>query len=123
MPTSTFARAVSFAERCSALTATRCAQGRRSLCGTSHHTPLVHVGVLALFALSFAQELFTALLMCPVEHLGASGPVVDEDKPREMCDITVADVLGPLAFIMDRPRDANFSLLTYSFNLVGLGNL
>ena len=115
MPTSTSARAVSFAERCSALTATRC--------GTSHHAPLANVGVLAHSLLSFAQELFTALLMCPVEHLGASGPVVDEGEQRQMCDITVADVLGPLSFIMDRPRDANFSLLTYSFNLVGLGNL
>ena len=47
-----------------------------------------------------------------------------------MCDITVADILGPLkeasfsaesADCSERARDANFSLLSYSFSLVGLG--
>ena len=83
--------------------------------------------------LCFAQELFTALLMCPVEDLGASDKVSNEDDPRKTCDITVADIMGPLILLnkevgtgasaaadcMDQPRDANFSLLSYSFSLVG----
>ena len=65
------------------------------------------------------------MLMCPVEDLGA-GTVGNEDNPGKTCDITIADILGPLILLnkeaadsMDRPRDANFSLLSYSFSLVG----
>ena len=68
--------------------------------------------------------------MSPVEDLGVDEEDLDEDVPRKTCDITVADILGPLILLnskvtdsMDRPRDANFSLLTYSFSLVGPGNL
>ena len=85
-------------------------------------------------SLCAAQELFTALLMCPVEDLGA-GTVGNEDNPKKTCDITVADILGPLILLnkevgtgadaaadsIDRPRDANFSLLSFSFSLVGSG--
>ena len=58
--------------------------------------------------------------MQPVANLAASHP--------KMCDITVADILGPLkeasfsaesADCSERARDANFSLLSYSFSLVG----
>ena len=63
-----------------------------------------------------AQELFTALLISPVVDLGA----VPANKDSQLCDITVGDVLGPLikqgADIGE--RDANFSLLSYSFSLV-----
>ena len=74
-----------------------------------------------------AQEMLTALLMQPVADLGMTE--AGKDGPQAMCDITVADVLGPLlkeagtsakaADCSDRARDANFSLLSYSFSLVG----
>lgn len=63
-----------------------------------------------------AQELFTALLISPVADLGARLA----NKYDQLCDITIGDVLGPLikpgGGIGD--RDANFSLLSYSFSLV-----
>ena len=63
------------------------------------------------------QELFTALLICPVADLGAV--LADEDGIPVMCDITVGDVIGPLEKEgVIRVRDANFSLLSYSFSLV-----
>ena len=78
----------------------------------------------------FAQEMLTALLMQPVADLGMT-EVGKEGQPT-MCDITVADILGPLlkeagtsakaANCSDRARDANFSLLSYSFSLVGPSN-
>ena len=71
--------------------------------------------------------MLTALLMQPVANLGATE--ADKDDQPEMCDITVADILGPplkevgtgaeAANCSDRERDANFSLLSYSFSLVG----
>ena len=64
------------------------------------------------------QELFAALLICPVADLGAA--LDDEDGKPVMCDITVGDVIGPLEDdAVIRVRDANFSLLSYSFSLVG----
>ena len=70
--------------------------------------------------------MLTALLMQPVANLGATE--ADKDDQPEMCDITVADILGPplkevgtgaeAANCSDRERDANFSLLSYSFSLV-----
>ena len=73
-----------------------------------------------------AQELLTALLMLPVANLGAG----NQSGPK-MCDITVADILGPKVIMNKRAvahsgveasgatdRDANFSLLSYSFSLV-----
>ena len=64
-----------------------------------------------------AQELFTALLICPVADLGAESD--DEDGQPMMCDITVSDVIGPLKEKgVIGVRDANFSLLSYSFSLV-----
>ena len=73
---------------------------------------------------SCIQELFTALLMLPVTELRASGAVTGDDGQPKMCDITIGDILGPLdvggaSVGMGRARDANFSLLSYSFNLVG----
>ena len=65
------------------------------------------------------QELFTALLICPVTDLGAA--LDDKDGQPVMCDITVGDVIGPLLSAREaviRVRDANFSLLSYSFSLV-----
>jgi len=67
-----------------------------------------------------AQELFTALLINPVANLETAG------KDNEMCDITVADILGPPLFEAVGPgyeegRDANFALLSYSYSLVGPG--
>ena len=63
------------------------------------------------------QELFAALLICPVADLGAV--LADEDGIPVMCDITVGDVIGPLEKEgVIRVRDANFSLLSYSFSLV-----
>ena len=66
-----------------------------------------------------AQEILTALLMQPVAQLHG----------RKMCDITVGDILGPLKKkqeagngtdkAVDRARDVSFSLLSYSFSLVG----
>ena len=74
-----------------------------------------------------AQELLTALLMQPVANLGTTQAGKD-DQPTT-CDITVADILGPLlkeagtsadvANCSDVARDANLSLLSYSFSLVG----
>lgn len=72
--------------------------------------------------------MLTALLMQPVANLGATE--ADKDDQPETCDITVADILGPLLkevgnsaelanIRADRARDANFSLLSYSFSLVG----
>ena len=76
-----------------------------------------------------AQEVFTALLMQAVANLAAVE--ANEGNQSDTCDITVADILGPLletesgtsAEVVDgsdRARDANFSLLSYSFSLVGL---
>ena len=79
--------------------------------------------------------------MQPVANLAAAEV---KDK-QSKCDITVADILGPLlekesgtsaevvdgsesgtsAEVVDdsdRARDANFSLLSYSFSLVGLSS-
>ena len=73
-----------------------------------------------------AQELLTALLMKPLENLAAS--VTNKDNLPSTCDITVADIIGPRPILKDtnakaadssdRARDANFSLLSYSFSLV-----
>ena len=63
--------------------------------------------------------------MQPVVAFGAS--VNSEDGAPETCDITVADIIGPLkedagaSGSMDRARDDSFSLLSYSFSLVGPG--
>ena len=73
-----------------------------------------------LMVCTFAQELFTALLMKPVVNLALGS------MPDETCDITVGDILGPVTRseeqdsrnAVDRPRDPNFSLLSYSFSLV-----
>ena len=61
-----------------------------------------------------AQELFTTLMMALVPDLS--------DSSREAkVDITIGDVLGPLKMEKtttgEDQRDANFSLLSYSFNL------
>ena len=80
------------------------------------------------------QELFTALLMQSVANLGSSEAKPSEAKTLETCDITVGDILGrrPLkqkeagtgaGDAVDVSRDANFSLLSYSFSLVGPGSL
>ena len=78
------------------------------------------VGVIG----ALAQELLTALLMQPVAYLGPS-----EANSPETCDITVADILGPLkkkagtgAGGAVDSRDTNLSLLSYSFSLVGPGS-
>ena len=71
-----------------------------------------------------AQEVLTALLMLPVASLGAAN-----ENTLNNCDITVADILGPKvptpagvrSDVTD--RDANFSLLSYSFSLVHPSNL
>ena len=79
-----------------------------------------------------AQEVFAALLMQTVVNLAAAE--ANEDNRSDTCDITVADILGPLlkkeagtsAEVVDDSnpaRDANFSLLSYSFSLVGPGSL
>ena len=78
-----------------------------------------------------AQEMLTALLMQPVANLAAAED--NKDNQSETCDITVADILGPLlkgvggtgaemADSSDRARDDNFSLLSYSYSLVGLSS-
>ena len=78
-----------------------------------------------------AQEMLTALLMQPVANLAREE--ANEDNLLDTCDITVADILGPLmkevggtgaevADSSDRARDANFSLLSYSYSLVGLSS-
>ena len=71
--------------------------------------------------------MLTALLMQPVANQATS--VINKDD-RPMCDITVGDIIGRLkdtdaeaADSLDRARDANFSLLSYSFSLVGGSNL
>ena len=68
--------------------------------------------------------MLTALLMQPVENLAAS-----VDGRPNICDITVGDIIGPqkdtaaeAANSSERARDANFSLLSYSFSLVGPGS-
>ena len=58
------------------------------------------------------QELFTALLINSVANLDI------EAKRSDMCDITVADILGPLKAVQGPGRDDNFSLLSYSYSLV-----
>ena len=71
-----------------------------------------------------AQEVLTALLMLPVANLGAAN-----ENDLKKCDITVADILGPKvptpagveSDVTD--RNANFSLLSYSFSLVHPSNL
>ena len=71
-----------------------------------------------------AQEVLTALLMLPVASLGAAN-----ENTLNNCDITVADILGPKvptpagveSDVTD--RNANFSLLSYSFSLVHPSNL
>ena len=73
-----------------------------------------------------AQEVFTALLMQPLANLAAGED--NKDNQSKTCDITIADILGPLkkkkagtgADDAADSRDANFSLLSYSFSLVGL---
>ena len=61
--------------------------------------------------------------------MGSSEAKTSEAKTPEFCDITVGDILGPLrkketgTGAVDVSRDANFSLLSYSFSLVGLGSL
>ena len=98
--------------------ATRCARG-----GPEGYSPYKsNDGCRVL-----AQEMFTALLMQPVAKLGAAE--ANDDNQSDTCDITVADILGPLlekesdtsaeVNNSDRARDANFSLLSYSFSLVG----
>ena len=70
-----------------------------------------------LFGL-LAQEVFTALLMQPVANLDASEA---NENQLDMCDITVADIIGPVLEKVggsDRARDANFSLISYSYSLV-----
>ena len=69
--------------------------------------------------------------MKPVADLASSEAYKDN---RSKCDITVADILGPLCMLKeagtsaemadgsDRARDTNFSLLSYSFSLVGPGS-
>ena len=65
--------------------------------------------------------------MQPVANLDASEA---NENQLDTCDITVADILGPLlekeagtsAEMADRARDTNFSLLSYSFSLVGPGS-
>jgi len=68
--------------------------------------------------------------MQPVANLAA--PEANENQ-SVTCDITVADIIGPLlekeagtsAEVVggsDRARDANFSLLSYSYSLVVLGS-
>lgn len=49
--------------------------------------------------------------------------VATPGETDKFCDITIADILGPLKVAADieRERDANFSLLSYSFSLVGPG--
>ena len=49
--------------------------------------------------------------------------VATPGEADKFCDITIADILGPLKVAADieRERDANFSLLSYSFSLVGPG--
>ena len=70
--------------------------------------------------------------MQPVANLGSSEAKTSEAKTPEFCDITVGDILGPLrkketgtgaGDAVDVSRDANFSLLSYSFSLVGPGSL
>ena len=71
---------------------------------------------------AFEQEVFTALLMQPVAN-------PETNDPSNTFDITVADIIGPLlekeagtsAEVVDA-RDVNFSLLSYSFSLVGLSS-
>ena len=66
--------------------------------------------------------MFTALLMQPVAN-------PETNDPSNTFDITVADIIGPLlkkeagtsAEVVDA-RDVNFSLLSYSFSLVGLSS-
>ena len=64
--------------------------------------------------------------------MGSSESKTSEAKMPEFCDITVGDILGPLnkeeagtgaGDAVDVSRDANFSLLSYSFSLVGPGSL
>ena len=68
--------------------------------------------------------------MQPVANLAAAEANADN---RSKCDITVADILGPLLKEVgtsaevadgseDRARDTNLSLLSYSFSLVGPGS-
>jgi len=70
------------------------------------------------------QELFTALLIFAVADFAA--PPSRTNGQQKTCDITIADVIGPLIDPTDEgkkaefpdARDANFSLLSYSFSLV-----
>ena len=64
--------------------------------------------------------MFTALLMQPVSDLSKSDDIIRIEVAagqQSMCDITISDILGP--WKDETQRDANFSLLSYSFNLVG----
>ena len=67
------------------------------------------------------QEMFTALLMQPISDLSESENTLHiqaaAGRQQSMCDITISDILGPWKDLTQ--RDANFSLLSYSFNLVG----
>ena len=87
--------------------------------------------------LTVVQEMFTALLMLPVSDLGKSDEAsrLQAASGKQQCDITIGDILGPLKEVNGSAgsdgvgktsdgtdatqRDANFSLLSYSFNLVG----
>jgi len=72
-----------------------------------------HASSKKMLSLDGDPELFTALLISPVADLGAMPA-----NKKELCDVTVGDVLGPLKPEGDiGDRDANFSLLTYSFSL------
>ena len=88
--------------------------------------------------------MLTALLMQAVADLSTEAKIAatfagtaegeaSDEYPSDTCDITVADILGPLlekeadtsAEVVDscdRARDANFSLLSYSYSLVGLSS-
>ena len=44
--------------------------------------------------------------------------VATPDENDKLCDITIADILGPKK-AANRERDANFSLPSYSYSLVG----
>ena len=90
------------------------------------------------YTLIVVQEMFTALLMLSVSDLGKSdetGRIQAASGLPNQCDITIGDILGPRKEVSGSAggdgagkeaggkdatqRDANFSLLSYSFNLVG----
>ena len=122
--------------RCSASTVTRCAGGVPTSApdarGISHSAHTTYAQLSNDGWSARAQELLTALLMKPVADLDAA-EATNDSQSTVMCDITVADILGPLlkaqagtsaevADGTDRARDTNLSLLSYSFSLVGPGS-